>query len=151
MSKLKARIDNAVARDLGIELSSIPTTLKEVTGNPDSVCALILAFEIEGIVHYDLLPVWRYINGMRIKIPKFQSHPIIEERLVKKIYKRYYVLCQDTFANLKLDKPNDLRANLPFRIGDDHRYQTTMVVTGDTMGLRKKPLLFHRRRPKYAS
>lgn len=151
MSKLKARIDQAVAEDLGIELSSIPTTLKEVAGNPDSVHGLVMAFTVNEIVYYDLVPVWRNINGMRIKIPKFQSRPIIEDRLIKQQYQRYYTLGDGILTPLKVSKASDIKIKLPFKIGNDPSYQTTMVVTEDAMGLRKKPLLFNRQRLTYAS
>ena len=62
MSKLKARLDQAVANDLGIELSSESITLKEVAAKPNIVDTLVFAF-IEGdYVCYDTVPVWRCIN-----------------------------------------------------------------------------------------
>lgn len=150
MSKLKAQLDQAVANDLGVELSSESTTLLEVAGNPDCIKALVFAFVLGNDFYYDLLPVWRIVNGMRIKLPKFQSRPVIEDRLSKQQYKRYYALGNGILTPLKVSKVKDLKNHLPFRIGDDPSYQTTLITHDETMGIRKKPLLFHRWRPSYA-
>lgn len=151
MSKLKARLDQAVASDLGIELSSESITLKEVAAEPDVVSGLVMAF-MEGEDYcYDTVPVWRYINGMRIKIPKFHSRPIIEARLAKPFYRRYYVIRNDRLYPLKVSKPGDLKQWLPFIVIEDDLYKTTVVTPDLVMGLRKKSLLFHRQRPKYDS
>lgn len=149
MSKLKARLDQAVADDLGIELSSESITLKEVALEPELVDTIVLAF-IEGDDFcYDTVPVWRYINGMRIKIPKFHSRPIIEVRLAKQFYRRYYAVRQGVLYPIKVSKPGDLKTWLPFIVIDDDLYRTTVVTPDAVMGLRKKSLLFHRQRPKY--
>lgn len=151
MSKSKARLDVAVAEDLGIELSSESLTLKEVAEQPDLVDCLILAF-IEGEdCYYDKVPVRRYINGMRIKIPKFHSHPIIEGRLTKRRYTRYYVIRAGKLNVVKISKPSDLKAYLLFTVNDDADYQTCVTIPELNMGLRKKPLMFHRRQVTYAS
>lgn len=149
MSKLKARIDQAVAGDLGVELSSNSTNLQEVTANPDLTESLVMAFIVDDTVYYDLVPVWRYVNGMRIKLPKFQSRPIIEGRLNKQLYQRYYTLGHGVLTPFKFSKPNDLRTKLPYRVGEDYGYQTEMVIPELTMGLRKKSLLYHRQGPTY--
>lgn len=149
MSKSKARIDSAVAGDLGLVLSTHTTTIREIAENPDPVLALLFAYEVGEIVHYDLLPLWREINGMRIKLPKFQSHPVIEERLNKKFYKRYYVACGHTLTPIKLKSVSEFDRRLPFETGNLTQCVTSIVVPELVMGLRAKPLLFHRRKIQY--
>lgn len=149
MSKLKARIDQAVAGDLGVELSSRVINLQEIAANPDNVDELILAYIVDDNIYYDRLPVWRYVNGMRIKLPKFQSRPIIEARLTKQLYKRYYAVIDGKLHQLKISKPSDLKLRLPFRITEEVDYRSNVVSPDDLMGLRKKALLFHRRQPRY--
>ncbi len=149
MTKLKERLDKAVADDLGITLSSNSTTLKEIAEQPDKVEGLIFAYTVGDDFYYDRVPIWRYVNGMRIKIPKFHSRPIIEARLSQQLYNRYYVIITGTLFHLKVSKPNDLKTRLSFTIGEDGVYQSTMVTPDLVMGLRKKPLMFHRQRPKY--
>lgn len=149
MSKLKAKLDQAIAGDLGIELSSDSITLKEIVEQPDQVDSLVFAYDIGENIYYDCVPVWRYINGMRIKIPKFHSRPIIEARLVNKVYKRYYVIFGGILTRLKISKPNDLKTLLPITVGENGLYRSSIVTPDLIMGLRKKPLLYHRQRPKY--
>ncbi|ABY62899.1 hypothetical protein ST201phi2-1p066 [Pseudomonas phage 201phi2-1] len=149
MSKLKAKLDQAVAGNLGIELVPNSITLKEIADKPASVTGLILAY-VEGDDYcYDVVPVWRYVNGMRIKIPRFHSRPIIEARLAKQFYLRYYALFDGKLCPLKVSKPSDLKARLPFKVREDDLYRSTVISPDAVMGLRKKPLLFHRRRVNY--
>jgi len=150
MSKLKAKLDQAVAGNLGIELSPNSITLKELAGQPTLVTSLILAFVQGEDFCYDVVPVWRYVNGMRIKIPKFHSRPIIEARLAKQFYLRYYALFDGKLYPLKVSKPSDLKARLPFKVREDGLYRSTVISPDAVMGLRKKPLLFHRQRANYA-
>lgn len=149
MTKLKARLDKAVAEDLGIALSCDSITLKEVAEHPNLVTAIVLAYLVGDDIYYDQIPVWRYVNGMRTKIPKFHSRPVIEARLAKQLYNRYYVIFAGALIHLKVSKPSDLKLRLPFTIGEDGTYRSTVVVPDSVMGLRKKPLLFHRRQVKY--
>lgn len=151
MSKSKTRIDHAVACDLGLVLSTHTTTLREIAENPDRVQALLFAYEVGEIVHYDLIPLWREINGMRIKLPKFQSHPIIEERLSKQFYKRYYSACGHVLTPIKLKSTSEFYRRLPFETGNLTEYTSSIVVPELIMGLRAKPLLFHRRKIQYES
>lgn len=151
MSKLKVRMNEAVADDLGVEVSSKTITVKELADNPDVVEALVFAYSMDDQIYYDLVPIWRDVNGMRIKVPKFQSLPIIEERLDRRLYQRYYALGLGLLIPLKAAKPSELRTRLPFKIGNDPSYHTQITAPDETMALRKKPLLQHRRRIAYES
>lgn len=149
MSKLKAQLGKAVADDLGIEYSSEKLTLQEVSVDPEPIESLICAFVHGDDFCYDQVPVWRCINGMRIKIPRFHSHPIIEERLKSQHYQRYFVVRSGTLHPLKVVKPVDLKNRLPFKIDNDPTYRTSIVSPELAMGLRKKSLLYHRQRVAY--
>jgi hypothetical protein len=149
MTKSKARIDYAVACDLGLVLSTHATTIREIAENPENVLALLFAYEDGEITQYDLVPLWREINGMRIKLPKFQLHPIIEERLSKQFYQRYYVAHSRTLTPIKLKSTAEFARRLPFETGNLIECLTSTVVPELIMGLRAKPLLFHRRKIQY--
>lgn len=149
MAKFKARIDEAVACDLGLVLSTHTTTIREIAENPANVLCLIFAYEVGEIVHYDMAPLWREINGMRIKLPKFQSHPIIEERLSKLYYKRYYVATPNGLTPIKFKSIAEFGRRLPFELGNITECPTSIVVPELIMGLRAKPLMFHRRKIQY--
>ena len=149
MSKSKTRIDNAVACDLGLVLSTHSITIREIAENPDPVLALLFAYEVEETVYYDLVPLWREINGMRIKLPKFQTHPLVEERLSKQFYKRYYVANGNQLTPIKLKSTAEFERRLLFETGNLDGCLTSMVVPELIMGLRAKPLMFHRRKIQY--
>lgn len=149
MSKFKARINDAVTGDLGVGLSSKSITIKELSAIPDLIESLVFAFMVDDQVYYDLVPIWRYVNGMRIKIPKFQSLPIIEERLDQSVYQRFYALGNGLLIPLKAFKLTELRTRIPFKIGNDPNYRTSITVPDESMALRKKPLLYHRKKIEY--
>ncbi len=150
MTKSKTRIDNAVSCDLGLVLSPHSTTIREIAENPDSILCLIYAYEQDDTVHYDLVPLWREINGMRIKLPKFQSHPVIEDRLRKGLYRRHYVASHRSLTPIKLKSTAEFERRLPFELGNLDHPLSELVVPELVMGLRAKPLLFHRQKVSYA-
>lgn len=151
MSKHKARIDSAVACDLGLVLSTHTTTVREIAENPDNVMCLVYAYELGELVCYDLIPLWREINGMRIKLPKFQSHPVISDRLHKQFYKRYYVGGVNGLVPIKVKTTAEFERRLPFELGNIIHYTTTIISPELIMGLRRKPLMFHRTSIGYES
>lgn len=144
MSKLKAKIDKVIAEYLGIEISSIIVNLKEVASNPELVESIIMAYIADNVICYDLVSLQRYNNGMRIKVPKFQSYPIIEERLNKRQYQRYYVLGNGKLTPIKISKVSHFKLKLPFEVCNDLRYSTTIVEIEDSLYLRDKPIYFNR-------
>jgi hypothetical protein len=149
MTKSKSQIDESVACDLGLVLSTHTTSIREIAEQPDEALCLVFAFELGEYVCYDLVPVWREINGMRIKIPKFQSHPTIVERLSKRYYRRYYTTNGQTLTPIKVKTIAEFERRLPFETGNLTNCLTTIIEPELTMGLRSKPLLFHRRKIKY--
>lgn len=149
MLKSKTVIDSSVACDLGLVLSTHTKSIREVAEDPDHTLCLIFAYQVDDYVCYDLLPLWREINGMRIKLPKFQSHPVIEDRLIKRFYKRYYTTDGRTLTPIKVKTPQEFERRLPFEVGNLTNCLTTIIEPELVMGLRSKPLLFHRRKIKY--
>lgn len=149
MPKSKKQIDESVACDLGLVLSTHTKSIREVAEDPDNALCLILAYELDDYVCYDLVPVWREINGMRIKLPKFQSHPIIEDRLRKRFYKRYYITDGRELTPIKTKCPLEFERRLPFETGNISDLSTTIIEPPIVMGLRSKHLLFHRKKIRY--
>lgn len=149
MTKSKVQIDESVACDLGLVLSTHTTTVREIAEQPDDVMCLIFAFEQGDYVCYDLVALWREIDGMRIKIPKFQSHPTIEDRLRRRLYKRFYVAGLNSLTPIKLKTVEEFHRRLPFELGNLDNCHTALIVTEPAMGLRAKPLLFNRKRISY--
>lgn len=149
MSKSKQLIDASIARDLGLVLSTHTRTIREVAEHPLEVLCLVFAYQLDDYVCYDLVPVWREINGMRIKLPKFQSHPTIVERLKKRFYRRHYVTNGRTLIPLKVKTTEEFERRLPFELGNINQFTSNLIEPELVMGLRSKPLLFHRRKVQY--
>lgn len=149
MSKSKQLIDESVAQDLGLVLSTHTRSIRDVAECPKGILCLIFAYQQDDYVCYDLVPVWREINGMRIKLPKFQSHPIIVDRLKKRFYRRHYSTDGTTLTPLKVKTTEEFERRLPFELGNITQFSTTLIEPELVMGLRSKPLLFHRRKIKY--
>ena len=149
MSKSKKRIDDSVACDLGLVLSTHTKSIREIAEDPEHTLCLIFAYMLDDYVCYDLVPVWREINGMRIKIPKFQSHPTVVERLSKQFYRRYYTTDGYQLTPLKVKTPAEFDRRLPFEVGNLTNCLSTIIEPDLVMGLRSKPLLFHRRKIQY--
>lgn len=137
-------LDKAVADDLGLTLSPTMTILKRVVEYPLSINGFVFAFEQAETICYDVVGVLRSVNGMRVKLPKFMSTPLIEDRLVKRKYKRWYVWGNGILFPVQTTKVEDLKQNFLFVIGDIPNYQTSTIYTYESPQLRKKPLLFHR-------
>jgi hypothetical protein len=143
MSKQIRRFDETIATDLGLTLSPITMVLKHAVRFPRFLEGWVFAYEHQGLTHYDVVNEWHSVNGMRVKIPRFQSHPVIEERLVKRQYRRWYVWGDGTLFPVQISKVDDLKDNFYFLTDNDPRYQTTTIMTEEAMWLRKKPLAFH--------
>jgi hypothetical protein len=149
MAKSKKQIDESVACDLGLVLSPHTRTIREVAEAGNATVCLIFAFECDDYVCYDLVPVWREVNGMRIKLPKFQSHPTVVERLRKLLYRRYYTTDGRYLYPLKVKSVDEFNRRLPFEVGNITDCLTTLIEPDLVMGLRSKSLLFHRRKIQY--
>lgn len=149
MSKSKAIIAQAIADDLGIVLTSKATDLKTLARNPDTSDGLIFAFMQNDYIYYDVLKINRNVNGMRIKIPKVRSHPLIEERLIRSVYNCYFSFNATDLTILKIKKSSELHTRLPIVITADPNYTTSFVTPDLTMGLRRKALLFNRSKVSY--
>lgn len=143
MSKQIRRFDETIATDLGLTLSPITMILKHAVRFPRYLEGWVFAYEHQGLIHYDVVTEWHSVNGMRVKIPRFQSHPVIEERLAKRQYRRWYVWGDGTLFPVQMSKVDDLKDNFYFLTDNDPRYQTTTILTEEAMWIRKKPLAFH--------
>lgn len=144
MSKQMQRLDTLVADDLGLALAPITMILQHATRFPDAINGFIFAFEHNGNIYYDSAPTWHSVNGMRVRTPKFKSHPVIEERLKKRQYKRWYVVGNGRLFSVQTAKVEKLYEQFNFLMDDDPRYRATQIFTEECMFLRKKPLMFHR-------
>lgn len=145
MSKSNVKLlDKAIADDLGLTLSPNTTVLKRVVECPDKIDGFVFAYQQADTIHYDCVNILRIVNGRRVKLPKFMSMPLIEQRLVKRIYKRWYVWGNGYLFPVQTAKVEDLKQNFLFIIGDNPHYQTSTIYTYESPQLRKKSLLFHR-------
>jgi len=141
VSKEMQRQDTLVAADLRLDHSPITMILKHATRFPDKVDGFVFAFEQSGLIHYDIVDVWRSVNGMRVRIPRFRSHPVIEERLRKRQYNRWYVIGNGYLFPVQTAKVDDLKDQFYFLTDSDPTYRTTTILTEECKFLRKKPLL----------
>lgn len=144
MSKSTVKLlDKAVADDLGLVLSPTTTILKRVVEYPNNIDGFIFAYETADAIHYDKVEVLRFVNGMRVKLPKFISTSLIDCRLVKRQYKRWYVWGNGMLFPVQTAKVEDLKTNFLFLIGNIPNYQTTTIYSYESPRLRKNPLRFH--------
>jgi hypothetical protein len=144
MSKQMQRLDTLVAADLGLSPAPITMILKHATRFPDAVDGFVFVLEQNGLIHYDVVEVWRSVNGMRVRVPRFRSHPVIEERLRQRLYKRWYVMGNGRLFPVQTAKVDDLKDQFYFLTDSDPTYRTTTILTEECQFIRKKPLLFHR-------
>jgi len=119
------------------------TILKRVVEHPTAIDGFIFAYENSNVIYYDRMNVLRSVNGMRVKLPKFMSTPLIESRLVKRQYKRWYVWGNGILFPVQTAKVEDLKHLFLFLIGDIPNYQTSTIFTCESPRLRKKHLTFH--------
>ncbi|WDS62403.1 hypothetical protein [Pseudomonas phage D6] len=141
MSKEMQRQDALVAADLRLGHSPITMVLKHATRFPDKVDGFVFAFEQGGLVHYDIVDVWRSVNGMRVRIPRFRSQPVIEERLRRRQYNRWYVIGNGYLFPVQTAKVEDLKDQFYFLTDSDPTYRTTTILTEECKFIRKKPLV----------
>ena len=137
-------LDKAVADDLGLALSPTTTILKRVVEHPTAINGFIFAYECNNLIHYDRVDVLRCVNGMRVKLPKLMTTPLIESRLVKHVYRRWYVWGNGLLFPVQTAKVDDLKKLFLFLIGDIPNYQTSTIYSYEYPHLRKNPLRFHR-------
>lgn len=137
-------LDKAVADDLGLVLSPSTTVLKRVVEHPTAINGFVFAFVQGDVIHYDRADVLRSVNGMRVKLPKFISVPLIETRLAKRLYKRWYVWGNGILFPVQIAKAEELKHNFLFSIGNDPLYQTSTIHVYESPQIRKRSLLFHR-------
>ena len=142
------RLDTLVAGDLGLTLAPATTLQKYIKEYPKLVDGLVFAYEQDGYVCYDRVPMWRVVNGMRVKRPRFKSHPAIEERLRKRLYKRWYIEGSGFISPVAITKVDDLKDQFYFLTDDTPHHHSEIIFTEETQFLRKKPLLFHRTEEK---
>lgn len=135
------RIDYEVSHDTTLTISDIPMVLKHVNKLSRIVDGFVFAF-IEGdAVRYDTVKVIREANGRRLKIHKLAIAPIVLERIRKHQYQRWYVRCGNKLHPLQQVKPSVIEESFYFMVSADPRYRTQTAYIGETLFIRKKPLL----------
>lgn len=142
-------LDKAIADDLGLALSPKTTILKRVVEHPDKIDGFVYAYECGDTICYDRQDVLRSVNGMRVKLPKFMSTALIEQRLASRKYKRWYVWGNGILFPVQTAKVEDLKQYFLFLIGDIPNYQTSIIYPYEAPHLRKQSLMFHRSKVSY--
>lgn len=145
MSKQTLRFDQAVAEELSLTLADIAIVIKHAALFPDAVTQFVFAYEQNGLIYYDIADTWHEVNGMRVRNPRFRSHPIIEDRLNRHHYYRWYVVGNGMLFPVQQSKVEALRTLFTFLIDSDPRYRTQTAFFGETQFIRKKPLVQCRR------
>lgn len=152
MSKQTLRFDQAVAEELSLTLADIAIIIKHAARFPDAVTHFIFAYEQNGLIYYDVMNTWHSANGMRVRNPRFRSQPIIEDRLNRHHYYRWYVVGNGRLFPVQQAKVEALRSLFSFVIDDDPRYRTQTAFFGETQFIRKKPLVHCRtQRPTWGT
>jgi len=141
VSKHTVRFDQAVAEELGLELSTIVIIIKHASQFPDKVTQFVFAYEQNGLIYYDIADTWHEVNGRRVRNPRFRSHKVIEDKLNKRQYYRWYVVGNGILFPVQQSTVENLRLLFSFLIDDDPRYRTQTAFFGETQFIRKKPLV----------
>lgn len=140
MSKQTRKFDLMIADELGLELADIAIILKHATRFPEAVTQFVFAYEQSGLSYYDVADTWTEVNGMRVRNPRFRSHPIIEDRLNRRQYYRWYVVGNGRLFPVQTAKVETLRDLFSFVTDSDPSYRTQTVLVGETQFIRKKPI-----------
>jgi hypothetical protein len=141
MTKSIAKLlDEIVADDLGLMPAQIAMILKHAVRYGKKLEGFVFAFIKDDLVHYDTVDVWNTVNGMRVKVEKFQSHPVVEERLAKRQYRRWYVRGDGKLIPVQTAKVEDLKELFQFITDSDPTYHTSIVSTEEYPVLRKKSI-----------
>lgn len=135
------KIDREVSYDTALDISDIPMVLKHVNKLQPIVKGFVFAFIDNGLTYYDTVKVIRECNGHRLRIPKLQATSIVLERLRSRGYQRWYVHCGSNLHPLQQTKPTDMLNAFIFLVSDDPHYRTQTAYLGETLFIRKKPLV----------
>lgn len=135
------KIDQEVSYDTALDISDIPMVLKHVNKLQQIVKGFVFAYIDKDLTYYDTVEVIRECNGHRLKIPKLLVAPVVLERLKNRVYQRWYVHCGKNLHPLQQAKPNDIMNAFIFLVSDDPRYRTQTAYPGETLFIRKKPLV----------
>jgi len=134
-------IDEVLASHLELTMFQYMVTIKHTLPLNRHLRGFIFAYCIDGIVHYDQVPLIDECNGLRIRHPKFAMPSAVRKRIAKHQYHRWFMYSDDILYPLQIAKPSTLEDAYLFKVNDDVRYRTQTAYTEDTMFLRKKPLL----------
>lgn len=142
MSKVPTKqVDQELADELGLILSPFVMTLKHIRVLPKVVQGFVFAFQKDGITYYDTVDAWTETLGLRHKTIRFITHPVIELRIRQRQYQRWYVRDSETLYPVQMAKVDALYDTFYFVSDPDPGYRTQQVFTGDTLFIRKKPLM----------
>ncbi|QBX32182.1 hypothetical protein [Pseudomonas phage PA1C] len=146
MAKTAAKkLDELMAAELNLELSNYTAMLHHAVTLVGVLEGFVFVYDKNGVTCYDKVDAWSEVNGMRLRIARFQSNPMVEDRLAKRIYKRWYVHGGGMLIPLNITKVDDLKENFYFKIDDNPGHCTFTVFTEDAPFIRSKPLLFNRK------
>jgi hypothetical protein len=134
------QLDQAVANELGLVLSPFTMILRHVVGLRQLVDGFVFALVQGDYIHVDTVDTWNDANGMRAKIKKFISNPLVEERLAKRQYRRWYVRGGGELFPVQTAKTEDLKENFYFLIDDNPSHRTLTVFNEECPKLRKYSL-----------
>ncbi|AEH03457.1 hypothetical protein AVT69_gp031 [Pseudomonas phage PhiPA3] len=141
MAKTAAKkLDELMAAELNLKLPVQTAMIHHAVSLKGSMEGFIFAYEHDGLVFYDRVDMWDEVNGMRLRIARFKSHPVIEDRLNKRLYRRWYVWGNGLLVPVNICKVDDLKDRFYFLIDDDPSYRTINVMPDETLFIRKKPL-----------
>lgn len=151
MAKTAAKkLDELIAAELNLRLSDHTAMIHHVVRLVGNMQGFIFVFTQGDQVFYDTVDTWNEVNGMRLRIARFRSHPVVEERLVKRTYKRWYVWGNGLLVPMNMTKVEDLKDKFNFKVDDCPGYRTSIVAPQEVPCIRSKPLLAHRKsRPEW--
>ncbi len=139
------KLDEQMAAELDLTLSPFTMVLKHVVRLPNIVEGFIFVMVKDGIISYDRVDKWAEVNGMRLRVPRFKSHSVIEKRLNDKLYRRWYVWGNGILYPLQTSKVEDLKDNFYFKIDSNPHCCTIHIPNIEVDIIRNNPLLFFER------
>lgn len=131
------QLDLLVAEDLQIVLSDIPVIVKHVVRLDKLITGFVFAYIYNDVVHYDTSDTWDRVNGMRVRNPRFGLHSIVNDRLMKHQYRRWYARSNGYLFPLQHAKIEDLKEAFYFLTDNDPTYQTSIILPVDAPLIRK--------------
>lgn len=135
----KAKLDLAVAEELGLELGSQMLTLNHVKYKAGTGGGFLFVYEHAGLHLIDMVSVWRDTHGVRFKPERLIMPSVVPERLKKHHYLRWYFGEGSILHPVQIAKIEKLFDEFLFVIDHNPLYRPIPIIT-ERLHLRKKPL-----------